>query len=137
MKHEFVRAVPDTLDPDTLYISIDFGTAVHLCACGCRNEIVTPITPTDWSFTFDGETVSLNPSIGNWSLPCRSHYWIRRGQIDWAAQWTDEEISLGRKMDRITKRKQFSGGSRRAEVSQPSKNNSRSWTSRLIEWFKK
>ncbi|MFC4855982.1 DUF6527 family protein [Actinophytocola glycyrrhizae] len=24
---------------------------------------------------FNGETVSLSPSIGNWSFPCRSHYY--------------------------------------------------------------
>lgn len=136
MQHEFVRSVPDSLEPEMLYISIDFGTAVHLCACGCGNEIVTPITPTDWSFTFDGESVSLNPSIGNWSLPCRSHYWIRRGQVIWAAQWTEEEISLGRKMDRITKRKQFSGNSGKAEVTESPQEHSLSWVSRLINWLK-
>ncbi|WP_417924835.1 DUF6527 family protein [Collimonas pratensis] len=27
----------------------------------------------DWSLTYDGKTVSLDPSIGNWSLPCRAH----------------------------------------------------------------
>jgi hypothetical protein len=50
--------------------------------------------------TFDGETVSLNPSIGNWSLPCKSHYWIRKGQIRWARTFNDSEIAAVRLRDK-------------------------------------
>ena len=32
---------------------------------------------------FDGRTISLNPSIGNWSYPCRSHYWIKGNRVVW------------------------------------------------------
>jgi hypothetical protein len=52
---------------------------------------------------YDGETVSLDPSVGNWSLPCRSHYWIRRGAVRWAPAWTDEEIEENREGDRAAK----------------------------------
>ncbi|WP_425342947.1 DUF6527 family protein [Rhizobium etli] len=45
----------------------------HLCACGCRTEVITPLSPTDWRFTFNGKTISVEPSVGNWSLTCRSH----------------------------------------------------------------
>lgn len=41
--------------------------------------------------TFDG-TVSMWPSIGNWALPCRSHYIIDRGTIRWARKFTEAEI---------------------------------------------
>jgi len=36
---------------------------------------------------FDGDTVSLYPSIGNWNFPCRSHYWIRYDHVEWAEDW--------------------------------------------------
>jgi hypothetical protein len=52
---------------DTIYISIRFATVGHKCCCGCGREVITPLSPTDWSLTSDGETVSLHPSIGNWS----------------------------------------------------------------------
>jgi hypothetical protein len=42
---------------------------------------VTPFTPTDWRMTFDGESVSLDPSVGNWNQKCRSHYVIRRNRV--------------------------------------------------------
>ena len=75
-------------------------TAMHKCMCGCGVEVVTPISPTDWRITFDGETVSLFPSIGNWSYPCRSHYWIESGIVVWAGDWSDEEIRTARDHER-------------------------------------
>ena len=33
--------------------------------------------------TFNGETVSLHPSIGNQKMDCQSHYWIKGGQAIW------------------------------------------------------
>jgi hypothetical protein len=49
------------------------------CCCGCGHEVVTPFSPTDWKLTFDCVSVSLYPSIGNWSPPCRAHYFIECG----------------------------------------------------------
>lgn len=103
MTHRFVEYVPDELEDGVLYVSIPFATVTHRCCCGCRQEVVTPLTPTDWSLVFDGETVSLTPSIGNWSFKCRSHYWIEKGRVIWARAWTDREIDAGRSFDRLAK----------------------------------
>ncbi|MBK9214715.1 MAG: hypothetical protein IPM59_03825 [Chloracidobacterium sp.] len=100
LEYAFVRNIPARLEGNTLYISVEFATAVHLCACGCAEEVVTPLSPTDWKLIFDGETVSLNPSIGNWSYDCQSHYWIRKNSIVWAPKWSKEEIAAGREKDR-------------------------------------
>ncbi len=109
IKHEFVEFIPDKLETDTLYISIPHRTAIHKCVCGCGVEVVTPISPTDWRITFDGETVSLFPSIGNWSYPCRSHYWIKRGKVIWAEDWSEEEIRDARNRARLRKPDYYSG----------------------------
>ena len=74
LQHRFVPHIPEKLEPKVLYISMEYATAAHSCCCGCGEEVVTPLTPTDWRMTFDGETISLSPSIGNWNLRCRSHY---------------------------------------------------------------
>jgi len=89
---EFVDTVPDALQEGTLYISIRFRTASHLCACGCGTTVVTPIKPAKWRLTYDGKTVSLYPSIGSWQIRCRSHYWIRKNKIVWARPFDDQEI---------------------------------------------
>jgi hypothetical protein len=101
LEHRFVEHFPDVLDEATLYISVTFATATHLCCCGCGGEVVTPFGPEDWALMFDGETVSLDPSIGNWSFPCQSHYWIERSSVKWARRWSEREIAEGRRLGRL------------------------------------
>lgn len=101
--HEFVEFMPDVLVDGVLYISMNFATASHRCCCGCGCEVVTPFSPTDWKLVFDGESVSLDPSIGNWSFECQSHYWITRNRIRSAPRWSTSMIEAGRSHDRITK----------------------------------
>lgn len=96
LSHEFVDAIPERPQSGTLYISILYRTALHLCCCGCGREVVTPITPDDWSLTYNGATVSLSPSIGNWSFECRSHYFITRDRVRWAATWSDAMVTASR-----------------------------------------
>ena len=102
---EFVEFIPETLNEDVLYISIPYATCAHLCFCGCRSEVNTPLSPTDWKLTFDGISVSLDPSIGNWSFKCKSHYWIENNEVLWATTWSNERINHGRNYDRIKKEK--------------------------------
>ena len=107
LTHKFVESIPDRLEQGKVYISIQYATAIHLCCCGCGSEVVTPFTPTDWTLSFDGESISLNPSIGNWSFPCRSHYWIKRNTVRWAGSWTEEQVEAGRARDVRNKQRQF------------------------------
>ena len=93
IEHAFVDFVPRELKERTLYISIEFATATHRCFCGCGAEVVTPISPVGWQLTFDGETVSLAPSIGSWTLKCKSHYWVRRNRVIWAGPMSAEKIA--------------------------------------------
>jgi hypothetical protein len=89
--------MPKELKPGILYVSEEFGTAAHLCPCGCRSKIRTPLGPTGWSLKVSDSRPSLFPSIGNWQLPCKSHYWIKHGRIIWAGHWTNEQIVAGRR----------------------------------------
>lgn len=107
ISHQFVVAIPTDLEDGTLYISIEYSTAVHKCLCGCGNEVVTPLSPTDWKLVFDGETISLDPSIGNWSFDCKSHYWIEGNMVRWAPRWSTEQIEQGRAQDRQAKKQYF------------------------------
>jgi hypothetical protein len=107
--HRFVKTFPDQLENGILYVSMEFGTAAHLCFCGCGSEVYTPFSPRDWSMTFNGETVSLKPSIGNWSFPCQSHYVLSSGRVHWADRWSRERIDVGRTMDRGRKERHYKG----------------------------
>ncbi|MEI6265825.1 MAG: DUF6527 family protein [Sphingobacteriia bacterium] len=98
-KYKFVEYIPDSIDVNTMYISMTFSTAIHLCACGCGKEVVTPFSPTDWEIRFNGKNISFYPSIGNWNFECKSHYWIRKNEIIFAPKWSEKEIKENRKKD--------------------------------------
>lgn len=107
LKHEFVEYIPNHLKEETIYISVTFGTVVHKCCCGCGNEVITPLSPTDWKLTFDGESISLYPSIGNWNFDCKSHYWVQNSRVEWDRKWSGKEINSGRHQDYLYKRKYY------------------------------
>ncbi|MFA5393815.1 MAG: DUF6527 family protein [Candidatus Ratteibacteria bacterium] len=102
--HKFVENIPDQIENGVIYISIDYSTAIHKCCCGCGNEVVTPFSPTDWKLIFDGKTISLYPSIGNWNFACQSHYWITNNEVKWTPRWTKRQIDSGRKKDKRNKK---------------------------------
>ncbi|GAO01298.1 hypothetical protein PSR1_00151 [Anaeromyxobacter sp. PSR-1] len=87
--HRFVDQVPEDLEDGVVYVSIPFSTVIHKCCCGCGHEVVTPLSPHGWQLIFDGQSVSLHPSIGNRALPCRSHYWIKNNRVHWAGWYED------------------------------------------------
>jgi hypothetical protein len=97
--YELVDFIPEALEPHVLYVSVEYATTCHLCMCGCESRVVAPLGRREWKLVFDGETVSLYPSIGNWSLPCRAHYILRDGKVRWARNWSDAEVAANRAYD--------------------------------------
>ncbi len=109
IEHRFVTEVPLAIEPGVLYVSIPYATAVHICP-GCTRKVATPFAPRSWNLVFDGETVSIYPSIRNRAHGCGSHYWIRNDQIVEAFDaWPDhddhgepERLTTGRSMDAVS-----------------------------------
>lgn len=118
----FVMSFPRELEPGVLYVSAQFSTAAHLCACGCGREVVTPLSPAQWVLMFDG-SVSVRPSIGNWSLPCQSHYVIDHGAIRWARTFTHKEAAANRDADHRL-------------LDDQTKVSPRSWWRQLLDWLR-
>lgn len=94
-----VEFMPKQLEPGILYVSEKYGTAAHLCACGCGAKIRTPLGPTEWAVTDTPSGPSLWPSVGNWQQACQSHYVIDGGKIIWCGKWTPEQILAGRRAE--------------------------------------
>ena len=89
----FVETIPaDTseLQAGKLYISMKYNTLVHRCPCGCGGLSEIGLHPATRRMIFDGKRVSIEPSIGARSLPCRSHYWISNNLIVWAEELAEE-----------------------------------------------
>jgi hypothetical protein len=104
---QHVKYMPRELAPGILYVSQEYAVAGHLCACGCGNKVITPLGPAEWSFTERAGRPSLWPSIGNWQLPCRSHYIVTDGRIHWADQWSESQVLVGRHAEEERRRKHY------------------------------
>lgn len=145
---QFVAQFPEQFEAGMLYLAMEFSTAAHLCACGCGRKVITPFSPTDWQMEFDGETVSLKPSIGNWAFPCRSHYWLFKGRIEWSGNMSDDAIKRLRLRDVQIKAKYEESRDKPLHVSTPQfdsneqvnqkvgKENRQSLIRRFMEWLK-
>lgn len=107
VEHRFVEIIPEKLELGVLYVSLEHRTVTHSCCCGCGEEVVTPLSPVGWQITFDGETVSLWPSVGNWTLRCRSHYVIDRGEVLNAPPWSNTQVAAGRERERAARARHY------------------------------
>jgi hypothetical protein len=81
----YVDTIPDDKDMSeaTLYVSEKYGSASHLCLCGCGNGTYTglkhDIFPNQWELVKEPDgTVSIIGSIWNKCFPCNSHYIITK-----------------------------------------------------------
>jgi hypothetical protein len=97
---QFVEFIPDRLTVGFLYISRRYSTATHLCCCGCGLEVVTPLNAAKWHLEERDGSVSLKPSVGNWSFPCQSHYWIENNKVRWAGCMSAAAIAQVQRRDR-------------------------------------
>lgn len=80
---KFVEDIPETLEDGILYISLTSKVAVHNCCCGCKNKTVTPFSDGSWRIFETHDFITLEPSIGNYNFPCKSHYWIKNNFVLW------------------------------------------------------
>lgn len=122
LRISYVEFIPEELEEGVLYVSEEYETASHLCACGCGFKVVTSLGPAGWLLTDRHGRVTMRPSIGNWSLPCRAHYIIRKGRIHWAGDLDDAAIERGRERERHDRERHYD--TRR-----------QSWWRRALNWI--
>jgi hypothetical protein len=79
-----VETMPKQMEEGVFYLSRKFELGIHLCACGCGGQAVTPLSgtgPAVWKLTEGPNGATLEGSIGHQNWPCKSHYWVRDGKI--------------------------------------------------------
>lgn len=87
----FIKFIPKPLEEGKLYISEEFNTSIHLCACGCGVQTVLPFNRTingqndGWTLAKNGDLITMRPSVGNFSgeRPYHAHYYITDNKIEW------------------------------------------------------
>lgn len=137
IRPEFVEFVPKELEEGILYVSIPYSTTVHKCACGCGSKIALPISPAKWRFLWDGDTISLWPSVGNWSYPCQSHYWIEQSNIEWASKMSHEKIEANRARDKADRERYLKSRSEPVTTQAPAASYGRGLLDRLRGLFRR
>ena len=90
----FLEYFPDEFESGILYVSMQYAICGHLCACGCGEKVITPLSPTRWKLVYNGEDVTLYPSIGNYSFACQSHYFLTNGNVVWVG---DHDVENGKR----------------------------------------
>ena len=88
---ERLSEVPDDPTHGVLYV-VGEGAhewyAVVRCPCGCSETLLMSLLPDArprWTVAVDEDGLpSLSPSV-NRLVGCRSHFFIRAGQVDWCA----------------------------------------------------
>lgn len=137
LAHRYVEFIPKDLEEGVLYISNRFRTASHLCCCGCRQKVVTPLNPAQWHLIDHGHTISLSPSIGLGTLPCRSHYWIRHSKIDWWPAMTAAQTAKAQRADRYASQVYTGERSppRSTPLPSPTRQPEPSLWARLLRWL--
>ena len=105
-KIEFVDIIPRQLKEGILYICINCNVIVHKCACGCGEKTVTPLDKNNgWVMKYDGQSLTLRPSIGNFNINCKSHYFITENTVEWlnSIHYTNKGKNKLNIMKKITK----------------------------------
>lgn len=133
---EHVDYIPEQLLDGHLYICEQYKVVVHKCCCGCGEEVVTPLSPAEWSIRKEGNTVTLRPSIGNWSFRCQSHYYIHKNRVVWANAMSKQEIKHVRTRDAADKAKQIEYINQQKEIAENKSYIQLLWA-RFITWIKK
>ncbi len=89
--------LPKQLKPKTLYIVEDDGyqeQAAMICPCGCGRTLHMNLLPDErpcWKVTrHEDGTATLHPSVWR-QVECKSHFWFRRGKVEWALSDTLSE----------------------------------------------
>ena len=139
LKHQFVEFMPDVIQEGVIYISLEYKSVIHRCACGCGKEVNTPLHPTGWKMSYDGESISLKPSVGNWSFDCKSHYWITNNKVEWSMKWSDDTIREVRAFEDFEREEYYKNKDSEnidddSEELPKSKSKKMSWFENLIFW---
>lgn len=133
---QFVELIPREIQDGFLYISEKYGTASHLCCCGCGMKVVTSLSPARWQLYREGNLVTLHPSIGNWDFPCRSHYWIRKNRVVWSGAMSQQKVQRVKDRDKRDIEHHIHQSNKFKMKDGDRKANAKTWLKVFLNWLR-
>ena len=91
-RYQLVERIPNVMEEGTVYHTEEFEIAGLLCACGCGHRI-TLIVPDSHKVWDDGGYATIEPSVGVFDAPCRSHFVIRAGKVQWLPAFSGSQAA--------------------------------------------
>ena len=86
--YQAVERIPKVLANGIVYHSEEFEIGALLCACGCGHR-VSLLVPDSHQITSEGGMATVRPSIAVCDAPCKSHYYITAGRVEWLPAFSD------------------------------------------------
>jgi hypothetical protein len=86
--YQVVERLPKQLNSDVVYHSKEFEVAALLCACGCGHRVML-LVPDSHQVLSEGGMATVRPSIAVCDAPCKSHYYITAGRVEWLPAFSD------------------------------------------------
>jgi|ERR1700676_3304667 len=85
--YEAVERIPNQMREGVVYHTQKFKLAALLCVCGCRHRVVL-LVPDSHQVTSQNGLATIRPSIAVCDGPCKSHYIVTAGQVEWQPAFT-------------------------------------------------
>ena len=86
--YQAVERIPKQLSSNVVYHSEEFELGALLCACGCGHRVML-LVPDSHQVTSENGMATVRPSIAVCDAPCKSHYFITAGRVEWLPAFTD------------------------------------------------
>jgi len=87
--YEFVNDIPEYPKNKTIYLVGEngyFWQMVTICPCGCKSllhmNLMDEYLPF-WKYSIYEKKITITPSIHR-MVGCKSHFFIRKGEVIWA-----------------------------------------------------
>jgi hypothetical protein len=90
--YQAVERIPKQLSDGVVYHNEEFQLAALLCACGCGHRL-TLLVPDSHQVSSEGGLATVRPSIAVCDAPCKSHYFVTAGKVEWLPAFTPAQAS--------------------------------------------
>lgn len=91
-RYQLVDRIPTQVRESVVYHTQEFELAGMLCACGCGHRI-TLLVPDSHQVWDEGGYATIQPSVGVFDAPCKSHYVISAGDVQWLPTFTGAQAA--------------------------------------------
>jgi hypothetical protein len=88
-----VDRIPKELRPGVVYHNPDFELGALLCACGCGHRVDLLVPDSHQVYSSNG-LATVRPSIAVCDAPCKSHYVISGGQVEWLPAFSEAHAKV-------------------------------------------